>query len=163
MPTGREKTLLRLLVLTEVDLTAPDVIQENGIVDIRANARLLHLLDCRDGHHQSPLVVALDEQEFRETSGTFVIVQLVLFILHLTLDGLPIIYFRHTVMPLMVIGHTPPTVGIEFRDKALFLVGIGKDNDTIVLHAYTHIKQDTVDPAGLHVTVHLLTTGDEHQ
>ena len=161
MSTRCEEALLGLLILTEIDLATTDVIEEDGIIDVRPNARLIHLLHCRDGHHQRTLIVALDQQELRESAGTFVIAQLILFGLHLTLDGLAIVDLRHTVMALMVIGHTSPTIGIEFGDQALLLVSIGQYDHAVVLHPHAHVEQDTVSLAGPHLVPHTFLTGNE--
>ena len=64
MLTGRQETLVGLLVAPQIQLAAADIIQENRIVDIGTDARFLHLGHSRHGHHERTLIVATDEQEF---------------------------------------------------------------------------------------------------
>ena len=64
MLTGSEETLIGLFVAPEVQLTAADIVQEDGIVDIGANARFLHLGHSGHGHHERTLIIATNKQEF---------------------------------------------------------------------------------------------------
>ena len=52
MAPGREETLVGLLVAPQVELAAADVVEQDGIVDVGADARLFHLLHGRHGHAQ---------------------------------------------------------------------------------------------------------------
>ena len=73
MTTGSIETLLSLSILTKVQLTAADIVQEDGIVDVRTDTRLVHTGYSRYRHTQRTFIIAFYQQQFRQTTSHLVV------------------------------------------------------------------------------------------
>ena len=66
-------------------------------------------------------------------------------VLDLTLKGFLIAYLCHTILALMIISHTAPTIGIQLRQVTKQFKTIGHRHHVRIAFIYALIKQHAVD------------------
>ena len=142
--TGFQETFVGFGITSQVQLATADIVQQNGIVDIRTHTRLLHSGNGRNGNLQRALEVALDQQQLRKAACRLVIAQLVLVALYFTLQHLSIAYLCHAVHILMIVVYATPAVGIHLRDVARHLKTVGQRLQTVIVHHGTSGKYHAV-------------------
>ena len=156
MAPGREETLVGLLVAPQIQLAAADVVEQDGIVDIRTDARLFHLLHSRHSHAQRSFIVAPDEQQLRQSACRLVIAHLVLLVKDVAFQSLTIADFCHTILSLTIVGHPSPTVGTQLREVACHFKAVCQLSHSFIILNRSDIENQAVGlarPEFTHLTV----------
>ena len=157
--TGLQETLLGFLLLTQIQLADTNVVEENGIVDVRADARFVHAVNGGNSYLQRSVVVATHHQQLRQAAHHLIIYQLVEIGLHLIVQRIAEAHLCHAILVLvMVVIGAAPAVGIELVDVARSLKTVDKGYQTVVLHHRTGGKNQTVGMTGLQLFALHLTT-----
>ena len=132
----------------EVQKTTPHGIRQDGYIGIGTAIVLTHLVESIHRHTQSALVVTFLQHHTGKPTSRLVIVQRVVFGLDLCLNGFLIVELRGTILALVVVGHTTPSVGIHRRQVTNGFQTVGKFQDTGIVACFSCGIHNAVSLAG---------------